>query len=614
MNLAFSAGAGAASVVDAAIPRGAAGLQVEAPLQTSCNDIARIGSPPQPGPEAQLLEMVAAGCPLAVVLEALCRLVEAQISDECHCGVVLVEEDGRRFRGFVAPNLPECFKEALPWQGLVSKELPCALEACLKSQVVAVDLQSDSRWKRSEFARLALSLGQRSCWSAPVVSREGAILGSFALLQRELGFPTGPQQQVISRAAHLAAIAIERAQRDAKQTRNETFLAQTQLLTSTGSFCWHTRVGEFACSEQLYRIFGIDSKEPVKFGLIRSRVHPEDLPSLRRLLVRARREGGDVSQRLRLQMPEGSVRFLHVAAHATGDSHRGWNYIGTVRDETQRREIEERLRETRFELTYLARVMSLGALAASIAHEIKQPLSGIITNASTCLRMLAGDIPDIAGARDTARRTLRDGNRASDVITRLRALFAKESAADEPVDLNQIALEAIALSLSDLRRRRISVETDLAPGLPTMKGDRVQLHQVVLNLILNAADAMGGVDDRPRRLKIRSQLEGADAVRLSVQDTGTGIGPHASRLFEPFYTTKCDGMGIGLSISHAIVASHGGRLWAAPNVGPGATFCFCLPRAHSNADYSVLCTSEHHSRRMSGSVLPTIISGVSPQG
>ena len=233
----------------------------------------------------------------------------------------------------------------------------------------------------------------------------------------------------------------------------------------------------------------------------------------------------------------------------------------------------------------MARVTSLGALTASIAHEVNQPLSGIITNASTCLRMLAADPPNVDGARETARRTIRDGNRASDVITRLRALFSKKDATTESVDLNEATREVIALSLSELQRNRVILRPELADDLPPVTGDRVQLQQVILNLLRNASDAMSGVDDRPRQLVIRTERDEGDRVRLTVQDAGVGFDPQGvDRLFEAFYTTKSGGMGIGLSVSRSIIESHHGRLWAAPNDGPGATFSFSIPRAAEGCD------------------------------
>jgi signal transduction histidine kinase len=222
--------------------------------------------------------------------------------------------------------------------------------------------------------------------------------------------------------------------------------------------------------------------------------------------------------------------------------------------------------------------MTLGALTASIAHEVNQPLSGIITNASTCLRMLAAEPPNLEGARATAQRTIRDGKRASDVLQRLRAMFGRKQPTLEPVDLNDAAREVLALSSSELQGSRVILRTDFGEGLPIIRGDRVQLQQVILNLVLNATDAMKEIDDRPRNLFVSTARDEADRVRLSVRDSGIGVDPrHFEKLFEAFYTTKRHGMGVGLSISRSIIESHGGRLWAAAHDGPGATFSFSIP-------------------------------------
>jgi C4-dicarboxylate-specific signal transduction histidine kinase len=240
---------------------------------------------------------------------------------------------------------------------------------------------------------------------------------------------------------------------------------------------------------------------------------------------------------------------------------------------------EEALAKARSELAKVVRVTSLGVLTASIAHEVNQPLSGIMTNASTCLRMLDTDPPNIEGARETARRTIRDGNRASDVITRLRALFGKKEFSFELLDLNEVTREVIAVSLSDLQRNRVALQSEFAEDLPTITGDRIQLQQVILNLLRNASDAMVGVHDRSRQLLIRTEREDGDRVRVSVRDAGVGFDPQSmNKLFDAFYTTKSDGMGIGLSVSRSIIERHHGRLWAEQNDGPGATFSFSVPR------------------------------------
>ncbi len=247
-------------------------------------------------------------------------------------------------------------------------------------------------------------------------------------------------------------------------------------------------------------------------------------------------------------------------------------------DVTERRLAEEALNETRSELAHMARITTVSTMTASIAHEVNQPLSGIVTNASTCLRMLDANPPNVEGARETARRAIRDGNRASEVITRLRALFSKKTAAFELFDLNEAAREVIALSVSELQRNRVILQSDLASDLPSVLGDRIQIQQVILNLIRNASDAMSIVNDRPRDLLIKTKCDEGGGVCLSVKDSGVGINSEIEqKLFEAFFTTKHDSMGIGLSVSRSIIESHQGRLWAIRNEDPGATFLFSIP-------------------------------------
>ena len=307
--------------------------------------------------------------------------------------------------------------------------------------------------------------------------------------------------------------------------RSEAFLAEAQSLSSTGSFCWRVATDEITWSEQLYRIFEFDDGVPVTLELIGTRVHPEDIRRCDEVIDRARNDGSDFEYEHRLLMPDHSVKYLHLVAHATRDQEGRLEYIGAVQDVTQRRLSEEALGKARSELAHVARVTSLGALTASIAHEVNQPLSGIITNASTCLRMLAADPPNVDGARETARRTIRDGNRASEVITRLRALFSKKDATTESVDLNEATREVIALSLSELQRNRVILRSELADDLPPVAGDRVQLQQVILNLLLNASDAMSGVNDRPRQLLIRTERDEGDRVRSACRMRGWVSNP-----------------------------------------------------------------------------------------
>ncbi len=361
--------------------------------------------------------------------------------------------------------------------------------------------------------------------------------------------------------------------------RSEAFLTEAQRLSSTGSFSWRVATDEITWSEQLYRTFEFDRGLPVTLERIGTRVHPEDIPLLNDMIDRARGAGSDIEYEHRLLMPDHSVKYLRVVARGTRNHHGELEYIGAIQNVTDRRLSEEALGKVRSDLAHVARVRSLGTLTASLAHEVNQPLSGIITNAGTCLRMLSANPPNVEGARETARRTIRDGNRASNVITRLRALFTGKDATAESVDVNDATREVIALSLSELQRNRVILREELAEDLPPVTGDRIQLQQVILNLLRNASDAMSDVADRPRQLLIRTERDEGDRVRVTVRDTGMGFGPDGvDRLFEAFYTTKSGGMGIGLSVSRSIIESHRGRLWAAPNDGPGATFSFSIPR------------------------------------
>ena len=249
-----------------------------------------------------------------------------------------------------------------------------------------------------------------------------------------------------------------------------------------------------------------------------------------------------------------------------------------LRAREERAQAEEALERTQAELARVARATTVGELTASIAHEVNQPLAGVVTNAGACLRWLAGAPPNLDEARDALRRIVRDGNRASDVIARIRALLKKGESSRTPLDINQVIQETVKLARGEMLQRRVSFQTELAAGLPLIPADRVQLQQVLLNLITNALDAMSAVRDRPRLLHIRTDMPEAGAARVAVQDAGIGIDPQqAERLFQAFFTTKPNGLGMGLSISRSIVEAHGGRLWAAPNNGPGATFQFTLP-------------------------------------
>jgi PAS domain S-box-containing protein len=366
----------------------------------------------------------------------------------------------------------------------------------------------------------------------------------------------------------------ERKRAEAELRRAYDHLTEAQRLSQTGSFTSDLERDEHYWSEEFYRICEFEPGSTVTIQRLGAIVHPEDVALYEGAIGRAM-AGTEPDFYFRILTSRGVVKHLRGFAHQIADRP---VFVGAVQDVTTSKMAQEALNRAGAELAHVSRMTALSALTASIAHEVNQPLSGIITNAGTCLRMLDAAPPDIAGARETARRTIRDGNRASDVITRLRVLFSKREFTLEPVDLNEATREVIALASNELQRNRVILQSELGESLPTVTGDRIQLQQVILNLVRNAADALADVHDRPRHLSIKTEGENGNRVRVTVRDAGVGLTlENLDSVFNAFYTTKSGGMGIGLFVSRSIIEKHHGRLWAEPNDGPGATFAFSVP-------------------------------------
>jgi PAS domain S-box-containing protein len=376
-----------------------------------------------------------------------------------------------------------------------------------------------------------------------------------------------------SRLAEAALSASE-----ANLRRANSYLTEAQRLSKTGSFTWDPKHNEIDWSDELFRILDFRAGEKADLDALAKVVHPDDIGTVQSTLGQAAQDGREYEIYFRIQTRDGEIRHLHTVGQRRLEITDRHVFVGATQDITASKLAEEALARTRAELAHVARVATLNAMTASIAHEVNQPLSGILTNANTCVRMLGADPPNLAGAIQTAKRTIRDANRAGEVVRRLRDMFSTKPPTTEPLDIGEVAAEVIALSTAELRRSGASLRAEFAEDLPRVGADRVQLQQVILNLLLNAADAMASVDDRPRVIVVRTGLETDGAVRMDVEDSGAGLEPGADeKVFNAFYTTKAKGMGVGLSISRSIIESHNGRLWAANNLGPGATFSVRLP-------------------------------------
>lgn len=415
-----------------------------------------------------------------------------------------------------------------------------------------------------------------------LISRQSSLVGAL-YLENSLtpGAFTPERLAVLDLLAAQAAISLENAVLYTNLQRSETFLSQGQKISRTGSFGWDVGGANFFWSEQLYKILEYEASTVASAELALARVHVDDRERIRSLLSRARAEGRDFDSEHRLVMPDGRIKHVHTIGRSVNVEN--LDFVGSVHDVTDRVQTEELLRQVRNDLAHVARVTTLNAMTGSIAHEVSQPLSGILTNAITGARLLSLMPPDVAGAAETIRRTIRDANRASDVVKWLRAMFQKQAPTIEAVDLNQATREVIILSSGELHRSGVGLSTEFAEDLQHVLADRVQLQQVILNLLLNAIEAMASIQDRARNITIRTHRDGDNLIQLDLEDTGIGVDPAAlDKLFEAFYTTKSNGMGIGLSICRSIIENIDGRLWASKNPSSGMTFSFSIPAVSMN--------------------------------
>ncbi|MGA2343774.1 MAG: ATP-binding protein, partial [Steroidobacteraceae bacterium] len=369
----------------------------------------------------------------------------------------------------------------------------------------------------------------------------------------------------------------ERQRAEARLRRSEAYLTAAQELSHTGTFGWNPVSGEIYWTAETFRIFEYDPASTPTLELIQRRVHPDDAAAFRHVAEHASELGQDYAHEYRLRMPDERVKYIHVVARAFRDEVGEVDFVGAVMDVTAIRLAERELHKTRADLAHVMRVSSLGELTASIAHEVNQPLGAVMFNAEASLSWLDCDPPNMSEAQAALERIIRDSTRAGEVIRRIRALAKKADTKMAPLNLNDLLSEAVTFVQHELLGSRVALRVEHASALPVIVADKVQLQQVILNLLINGVEAMQPITDRARELVIRTEQD-AQQVRVTVTDCGIGFSADsADRLFNTFFTTKSSGMGMGLSICRSIIELHGGRIWAVPNVPHGATVQFTLP-------------------------------------
>jgi PAS domain S-box-containing protein len=377
----------------------------------------------------------------------------------------------------------------------------------------------------------------------------------------------------------LAAQLREHKQQQEQVRREMDYFALGQKITRTGSWAWNVSSGELFWSREHFRLFGLPPENTqISYRTFLRMVHAEEQEQVDRAFRAAVQAGRDFDTEYRIVRRDGLVRLIHSrACPVFGESGELTEYVGTVADITERRRGEDSLGSMQADLARASRAITVRQLMATIAHEVNQPLTGLLANAGAARRWLAADPPRIDKTRQALARIVRDGNRASDVIARIRSLVGSTAVERNPLSLNSLVQEVIVLVRTELRRNNITVRTHLDGDLPPVHCDRVQMQQVLLNLFVNAIEAMSSIEKRSRLLAIRT-LANVTGALVCVEDNGIGLDEQdLERVFEPFYTTKPRGMGIGLAISRTIIEAHGGRLWAEPNAALGTTFHFQLP-------------------------------------
>jgi PAS domain S-box-containing protein len=520
--------------------------------------------------------VIATGVALEDILNTLSLMIEEQRSGTL-ASVLLLDPDGVHLHFAAGPNLPDEWRQQMEKLPIGPCAGSCGTAAYRGSPVIVSDIKTDPLWEVPEHRASALKHGLRASWSNPVLSSKGKVLGTFCMYYREPRSPSSQDLELIEVGTHFARIAIERDRAEEALRRNEQRLRE--VIDTIPTMAWSTLpngANDFT-SRYWVEYTGISTEDSLSDGW-KTSFHPADIAEHVEKWTASLATGEPFEAEARLRRADGEYRwFLHRAVPLRAGDGTIVKWYGASTDIEDRKRAEEerqRLRELEADLAHINRVSMMGELAASLAHDIKQPLAGAVINANACARLLRREPPDMAEASEAASEMVRDVTRAAEIIGRVQTLFKRGTPEREPVDVNDIVREMVALLQQTANRNSVSIRTALDVELPTTTADRVQLQQVLMNLMLNGIEAM---KDAGGELTLTSKRTEDGHVLISVSDAGIGLPVHeAERIYDAFFTTKPQGTGMGLSISRRIIESHGGRLWESSNSGRGATFQFSL--------------------------------------
>jgi PAS domain S-box-containing protein len=533
--------------------------------------------------QTRILEMVAANAPLPEILTNLVLLMEAQ-EEGMICSILVLSADGVRVRHGAAPSLPEVYVTAVNGAPIGPRNGSCGTAMYLKKPVVVTDVMTDPLW--ADYRHLAEICGLRACWSTPIFSPQGDVLGSFAMYRQERRGPNAEETHLTQVATHIAGIAIERQR--VQETLRERDARINLAAESANLAFWviYPEQNTAWMSDKGRAMYGFDAKLPLTRHLICARVHPDERAAVDAAFDRACASHGTFESEHRLVLPYGKIRWVIVRGRCLVDEHGHLlELIGVTIDVSAQKQADLQLQIQREEMSHLNRVALMGEMTASVAHELNQPLTAIANNASAARRFLERGNIDPALLQQLLQDMVADSQRAGEVIRGIRALVQKDkTVVRSALNLNAVIADTLRLVSSDIVRRESVVVTEMDKSLPQVEAVPVQIQQVLLNLIMNALDAVESRPPAERRIIISTRSLNGESAEVSVRDFGTGLPKdRPDKVFDHFFSTKQTGMGMGLTIVRSIIETHGGKISAENAPDHGARFFFHLPAVRGDS-------------------------------
>jgi PAS domain S-box-containing protein len=533
--------------------------------------------------QSRVLEMIASDAPLADVLTSLVLLMEGQ-AEGMRCSILLLNRDGKHVRHGAAPNLPEVYVKAVDGAPIGPRNGSCGTAMYTRKPVVVTDVMTDPLW--ADYRDLARISGLNACWSTPILSPQGEVLGSFAMYREEKRGPLPEEARLTEIATHIAGIAIERQR--VQETLRERDARISFAAESANLAFWviYPEQNTAWMSDKGRVIYGFDSKLPLTRELLVSRVHPDERVAVQKALDRACASHGIFETEHRLVLPYGKTRWVIVRGRCLQDEQGNLlELIGVTIDVSAQKQSDLELQIQREEMAHLNRVALMGEMTASVAHELNQPLTAIANNAAAARRFLVRGNIDPVLLQQLLQDMAADSQRAGEVIRGIRALVQKDKSVVRSVlNLNAVIADTLRLVSSDVLLRESLVTTEMDHNLPQVEAAPVQIQQVLLNLIMNALDAVEALPPAERRILVSTRSLKGESAEVSVRDFGAGLPKdRPEKVFDHFFSTKQTGMGMGLTIVRSIIETHGGKITAENAPDRGARFSFHLPAARGDS-------------------------------